>query len=324
MPKIVSFIIPKGGCGKTTTAVNLSAYVAMQGYNVLAIDMDPQGNLTQHFGYDSESLPHTLLDVFIGEKEVSDILLKRSESLHILPNNFRMIKSIREMEKTFTPNYLLRDAIHSIKQNYDFVFIDCPPSLGIFSLNALVASTDIMLVVSPEFFPMRSIKPLYHEYLEIKEKQNLTLNLKGVVLTMTDMRLRHSREIVEIIKKNFGEKLYSTYIRNNVALKEASSYGNSIFEYDPNSPGALDYTLLAEEFLRDFSPATEKKKYYEETFNALPSKERSAIMELVKLKIQSYNKNSLADITEKSVLQQAVIIERNRQIERIFPYRKAK
>lgn len=324
MPKIVSFIIPKGGCGKTTTAVNLSAYLALQGYRVLAVDMDPQGNLTQHFGYDSENVEKTLLQVFLEEKTIDEVILKRSETLHVVPNNFKMIKHHSALEKTYTPNYLLRDALFPIKNNYDYILIDCPPSLGLFSQNALVASTDIMLVVAPEFFPMRSIKPLYLEYLDVKEKHNLTLNLKGVVLTMADMRLRHSREIVGIIKENFGKKLYSSYIRNNVSLKEAASYGNSIFEYDANSSGAMDYTLLAEEFLRDFAPAVEKKRYYEEVFNGLNEKDRANMMVYVKQKIQSYHKYVISEIDDNSLIKQAVIIERNKQIEKFFPFNRAK
>ena len=321
MPKIVSFIIPKGGCGKTTTSVNLAAYISLQGYKVLAVDMDPQGNMTQHFGYDTETLKGTLLDLFLKETEIGNVLLEKNECLHILPNNYNTIKRIGELESDYTPAYLLRDVLYPIKDNYDFIIIDCPPSLGLFSINALATSTDLMLVVAPEFFPMKAIKPLYQEYQEIKEKLNLSLNLKGVVLTMADMRLRHSREVVDIIKSNFKKKLYATYIRNNVALKEASSYGMSIFEYDAKSTGAIDYTLLAEEFLRDFAPAKKKRDYYEDIFQSLSEKEKSEIMELAKTKINSYNKYVISELPERDLIKQAVIIERNKQIETLFPFR---
>lgn len=324
MAKIVSFIIPKGGCGKTTTATNLAAYISTQGYRVLAVDMDPQGNLTQHLGYDTENLDGTLSDLFLKKKKTEEVLLKRDEKLHLLPNNFEIIKHIKEMEGVYTPYYLLRDTLFPIKDNYDFIIVDCPPSLGFFSINALAASTDIMLVVSPEFFPLKSIKPLYYEYQEIREKLNLSLNLKGVLITMADMRLRHARDVVEIIKNNFKEKLYAAYIRNNVALKEAASVGMSIFEYDKNSAGAIDYTIFAEEFLRDFAPAKAKKKYYEEIFGELSDKEKSDILNLAKSRIDSYHKYVISEITERDIVKQAVLIERNKQLEKLFPYRDAK
>ena len=321
MAKIVSFIIPKGGCGKTTTSVNLAAYIGIQGYKVLAVDMDPQGNMTQHLGYDTEALQGTLLNLFLKETDIDNVLLKKDENIHLLPNNYDTIKRIGELESHYTPAYLLRDVLYPIKDNYDFIIIDCPPSLGLFSINALAASTDIMLVVAPEFFPMKAIKPLYQEYQEIKEKLNLSLNLKGVVLTMADMRLRHSREIVEIIRTNFKKKLYSTYIRINVALKEAASYGMSIFEYEPKSSGAIDYTLFAEEFLRDFAPAKKKRDYYEKIFQELKEKERTDILKLAKEKINSYNKFVISELPEREIVKQAVLIERNKQIEKLFPYR---
>lgn len=324
MAKIVSFIIPKGGCGKTTTAANLAAYISAQGYRVLAVDMDPQGNLTQHLGYDTENLDGTLSDLFLKKKKTEEVLLQRDEKLHLLPNNFEIIKHIKEMEGVYTPYYLLRDTLFPIKDKYDFIIVDCPPSLGFFSINALAASTDIMLVVSPEFFPLKSIKPLYYEYQEIKEKLNLSLNLKGVLITMADMRLRHARDVVEIIKNNFKEKLYAAYIRNNVALKEAASVGMSIFEYDQNSAGAIDYTIFAEEFLRDFAPAKAKKKYYEEIFGELSDKEKSDILNLAKNRIDSYHKYVISEISERDIVKQAVLIERNKQIEKLFPYRDAK
>lgn len=324
MAKIVSFIIPKGGCGKTTTATNLAAYISTQGYRVLAVDMDPQGNLTQHLGYDTENLAGTLSDLFLKKKKIEEVLLERDEKLHLLPNNFEIIKHIKEMEGVYTPYYLLRDTLFPIKNNYDFIIVDCPPSLGFFSINALAASTDIMLVVSPEFFPLKSIKPLYFEYQEIREKLNLSLNLKGVLITMADMRLRHARDVVEIIKNNFKEKLYAAYIRNNVALKEAASVGMSIFEYDKNSAGAIDYTIFAEEFLRDFAPAKAKKKYYEEIFGRLSDKEKSDILNLAKSRIDSYHKYVISEITERDIVKQAVLIERNKQLEKLFPYRDAK
>jgi chromosome partitioning protein len=323
MPNIVSIIIPKGGCGKTTTSANLVAYLAMQGYTTLAVDMDPQGNLTQHFGYDTDRFETTIYDLFLNTAQFSDVVLQKNANLHILPNNFRSIRNITRLQETHTPEFLLRDTLYPIQNNYDFIIVDCPPSLGLFTVNALSTSTDIILVVAPEFFPMKSIKPLYDEYLDIREKFNLSLNLKGVLLTMADFRLKHSREVADIIAGNFRDRLYKTYIRNNVALKEAGSYGQSIFEYDANSIGAMDYAMFAEEFLRDFAPAREKKAYYDDVFNALSKKEKDIIWEDAKRRIQLLQKQNTGEMPDKEYIRQAIIIERNRIIESTKPYRLA-
>ncbi len=321
MSQTVSFIIQKGGCGKTTTTVNAASYLSLQGFKVLVIDMDPQGNLTQHFGYDTEGLENSLVHLFLKQKSFDEVVLKRNENLHILPNNIEMTAVELTLYKSLSREYLLRDVLHPINHLYDFILIDCPPNLGILSVNALVASTEFILVVSPEFFPMRAIKPLYETYLMVKSKLNRTLRFKGVLMTMCDFRTRHANEVRKILEKNFPQKLYKSYIRTNVALKEASSLGKSIFEYSPQSPGAFDYQNFVEEFMRDHADVKKKREFYESHFHSLPQHEQQEILQFAKQNLSSYNRTRLDYLDDQPILNQALMIERNRILEKLFPYR---
>lgn len=321
MANIISFIIQKGGCGKTTTTVNTASYLAKQGYRVLTVDMDPQGNLTQHFGYDSDALSNTIMHLFLKKKTFDEVVLKRDENLHVLPNNIETTTIEFVLYKTMSREYLLRDILMPLHNAYDFILIDCPPNLGILSINALVASTEFVMVVSPEFFPMRAIKPLYETFVVVKSKLNHTLRFKGVVMTMCDFRTRHAQEVRAILQKNFPSKLYRAYIRTNVALKEASSQGKSIFEYDPNSSGAFDYQNFVEEFLRDHAPAQQKRAFYNKRFQQLPPGEQQEILYFAKQRLSNYNRSRLDDASEEPVLKEALIIERNKILEKLYPYR---
>lgn len=321
MGQIVSFIIQKGGCGKTTTTANTASYLATEGYKVLAVDMDPQGNLTQHFGFDTDSIENGLMHLFLKKKAFDEVILKRSTNLHILSNNIEMTAVEFTLYKSLSREYLLRDSLSPVSAKYDFILIDCPPNLGILSINALVASTEFILVVSPEFFPMKAIKPLYDTYLMVKNKLNRTLKFKGVLMTMCDFRTRHAQEVRGILEKNFPHKLYKSYIRNNVALKEASSLGKSIFEYDPNSTGAFDYQNFVDEFLRDHEAAQKKKQFYEVRFRKLPPHEQQEILQFARQNLSEYNRNRLDSLENEPILKEALVIERNKILEKLFPYR---
>ncbi len=321
MPQIISFIIQKGGCGKTTTTANTASYLSLQGFRILAIDMDPQGNLTQHFGYDTDHLDATIKDLFQKTKELDEVLIKRNPTLHLLPNNIEMASMEFDMYKTLSREYLLRDVLGPIRQNYDYILIDCPPNLGIFSINALATSTDFVLVVSPEFFPMKAIRPLYNTFLMVRKKLNRSLQFRGVLMTMCDFRTRHSQEVRDILAKNFPSKLYKSYIRNNVTLKEAASVGQSIFEYDPNSMGAFDYQNFAEEFNRDNDVIRKKRDYYDRRFADLSEEEKEEILKFARNNLSSFNRNRLNVLDEEPFLKEAFILERNKIIERLYPYR---
>lgn len=321
MPQIISFIIQKGGCGKTTSTANTASYLADQEFKVLAVDMDPQGNLTQHFGFDTENLDQTLNDLFLNQSTFDKVVLKRNDNLHLLPNNIEMSNAEMTFYKSISKEYILRDTLAPIANYYDFILIDCPPNLGILSINALAASTEFIIVVAPEFFPMKAIKPLYETFLMVKNKLNRSLQFRGVLLTMCDFRTNHANEVWRILKQNFSHKLFRSYIRNNVTLKEASSVGKSIFEYDPKSIGAFDYQNFVEEFIRDHEKTKKKKKYYEETFEQLESDEKNEIIQFAIQNLSNYNRNRLEEIKSNPILKEALTIERNKIIEKLFPYR---
>jgi chromosome partitioning protein len=321
MAQVVSFIIQKGGCGKTTTTVNTASYLAMQGFKVLAVDMDPQGNMTQHFGYDTDLVSPTLTQLFLKEKSFDEVVLKRNENLHVLPNNIEMSAIEFTLYKSFQREYVLRDVLHPVSHLYDFILIDCPPNLGILSVNSLAASKELILVVSPEFFPMRAIKPLYETYRTVKQNLNRTLKFKGVLMTMCDFRTKHAQEVREILQKNFPQSLYRSYIRNNVALKEAGAHGQSIFEYAPQSIGAFDYQNFVEEFIADHESVQKKRSFYEEYFQNLPLKEREEILKFAEQNLSNFMRSRMDNQIDQPVIDQALIIERNRILEKLFPYR---
>lgn len=321
MTQIVSFIIQKGGCGKTTTTANTGGYLSDQGYRVLCVDMDPQGNLTQHFGFDSDALDKTILNIFQESATFDEVVKRKSDTLHVLPNNLETATAELQLYHSLSREFMLRDALMPIIQNYDFILIDCPPALGLFSINALVASTEFVMVVAPEFFPMKAIKPLYQTYRTVKQKLNHTLHFNGVVMTMADFRTNHSQQIYKILKKNFPHKLYDSYVRSNVALKEASSYGQTIFEYAPRSIGAFDYQNFTEEFIRDHHKNVEKRNYYQKTYEALSFNEQKQIMIYTDKNLSQYNKNRLELSPNSKALREAILVERNKILEKLFPYR---
>jgi len=319
--KIVSFVIQKGGCGKTTTTVNIASYLSLQQFKVLCVDMDPQGNLTQHFGYDSEALKATLLQLFLKECPFEQIVLKRNQNLHILPNNLITASAEEQLKKSPNHDYLLRDVLAPVYSQYDYILIDCPPTLGQLSINALAASNEFVLVVSPEFLPMKAIKPLHETFRMVKYHLNHTLQFNGIMMTMCDFRTRHSQEILEILKQNFPHKLYHAFIRNNVSLKEAAAYGQTIFEYNPQSLGAFDYQNLAEEFIRDHHKNLVKQNYYQNKFNSLPKEEQHRIHSIAKSNLSSYVRSNLEKIPGSNVIRESLRIERNKILEKLFPYR---
>ena len=321
MAHVVSFIIQKGGCGKTTTTVNTGGYLSDNGFKVLCVDLDPQGNLTQHFGYENEILEKTLADLMQGTANFDEVVLKRSENLHVIPNNIMAASAELPLFHTMQREYLLRDILAPLQTTYDYILIDCPPTLGLYSINALAASTEFILVVAPEFFPMRAIKPLYDTYKMVKLKLNPTLAYGGVVMTMCDFRTKHSQEIFQILKKNFPTKLYKSFIRNNVTLKEASSYGQTIFEYNPYSVGAFDYMNFTEEFIQDHHKNKKKLDYYQKKFESLKELEQKEILLLGKKQLSTYNKVKIEEMPDKLSLKQALFVERNKILEKLFPYR---
>lgn len=321
MPRIISFIIQKGGCGKTTTTVNTGGYLSLLGIKTLLVDMDPQGNLTQHLGYNPDEIEKTVVSLMKNEASFEETVLKRNEFLHILPNNIISASEEITLHNAYTREYLLRDALYPIMNDYDFILIDCPPNLGLYSINALATSTEILMVVAPEFFPLKAIKPLFETYTMVKNKLNHSLKLGGVLLSMADLRTKHAQQVMGIIQKNFRHLLFNSYIRNNVQLKEAAAEGKTIFEYAPDSIGAQDYKSFVEEFLRDHARIKEKLNYYNQKFEKLTKKEQKEILEFAQKNVNSLVKQRMDENDNSEVVQNALLIERNKILEKLFPYK---
>lgn len=242
---IIAISNNKGGVGKTTSTVNIAAGLQMMGKKVLVIDMDHQAQSTYHLGFDPKKIKHSLFEVLKGEIPYRDILVDR-KGLHILPSN----PALRGVEFLPIPGkeFLLRDALEGIKE-YDFVLIDCPPSLGILTLNALTYSHEIYVPLQVQFLPFHGMYNLFEAVEMVKKRLNKNVEITGVIGTMYSVKKTINREVLDETEKRLPGKLFKTLIRDNVSLQEAPSWGKTIFEYKPDSHGAIDYMNLTEEIL---------------------------------------------------------------------------
>ena len=253
MGKIIAFSNQKGGVGKTTTVLNVADYVARAGKRVLMIDIDPQGNLTSGYGIEKNKLENSLYDLMTGEASFKEVVTRTAyENLDILPCNMDLASL--EVELSSVPNrtLVLAKSLKGHVDDYDFVMIDCPPSLGVLTLNALCACDGVVVPIQSEFFALEGIVKLLQTFELVKKRLNPKLNLLGVVLTMYDARNRLTREVRDEVQRCFPDHLFETVIPRNVRLSEAPSPGKSIIHYDIKSKGADAYLNLAKEVaLRD-------------------------------------------------------------------------
>ncbi len=250
MSKVIAVANQKGGVGKTTTAVNLSSCLAYKGKKVLLLDIDPQGNTTSGLGIDKKGIKKSTYDVLINEVKIEETLMSTPiESLKLCPSNIELAGAEVELVSTISRENKLKYALAEIKDEYDFIIIDCPPSLGLLTLNSLTAANTILVPIQCEYYALEGLSQLMETVKLVQKHLNPSLDVEGVVLTMFDARTNLSIQVVEEVKKHFRNKVYRTIIPRNVRLSEAPSFGLPIILYDPKSKGAECYLELAEEVI---------------------------------------------------------------------------
>jgi len=248
MGRIIAIANQKGGVGKTTTNINLAACLAQLGKKVLTIDSDPQGNTTSGLGIDKNNLKKTFYDMMLGSCRIDEIMQKTPvEGLSLLPANMELAGAEIELIDFVRREYILKKILEDVKYIYDYILIDCPPSLNILTINALTASDTVLVPIQCEYFALEGLSQLMHTIELVQKRLNPLLALEGVVFTMYDSRTNLSMQVVEEVKKVLGKNIYRSIIPRNVRLSEAPSHGLPITLYDEKSKGAEGYVLLAEE-----------------------------------------------------------------------------
>lgn len=250
MGRVIAIANQKGGVGKTTTAINLSACLAEAGQKVLAIDFDPQGNATTGLGLEKEYMEETVYEMMLGECTLEDCLHQEvQENLDVLPSDSNLAGAEIELLDLDKKEFILKEHLDAVRDNYDFIMIDCPPSLSLLTLNALTAADTVLVPIQCEYYALEGLSQVLRTIGLVKKTMNPGLELEGVVFTMYDARTNLSLEVVENVKSNLNETIYKTIIPRNVRLAEAPSHGMPINLYDGKSTGAESYRLLAAEVI---------------------------------------------------------------------------
>ena len=250
MSEVIVVTSGKGGVGKTTTAINLSACLAESGQKVLTVDFDPQGNATSGLGIEKGEIDKTVYDLLVGECDIEECLISNmQENLDLLPSNVDLAGAEIELLEIENKESLLKTYLSKIQNNYDFIIIDCPPSLNLLTINALTAANTVLVPIQCEYYALEGLNQVLKTVNLVKKKLNPSLEMEGVVFTMYDARTNLSLEVVESVKNNLNQNIYKTIIPRNVRLAEAPSHGMPINLYDSRSAGAESYRLLAAEVI---------------------------------------------------------------------------
>ena len=250
MGRVIAVANQKGGVGKSTTAINLSACLAEKGKKVLAIDIDPQGNTTSGLGVDKNNVENTLYELLLGEAEAKDTIVKDVvENVDLIPSNVNLSGAEIELIGVDEKEYIMKKIIDKVRRKYDYIIMDCPPSLNMLTINALTAANSVLVPIQCEYYALEGLSQLIHTIELVKERLNKKLIMEGVVFTMYDARTNLSLQVVENVKDNLQQNIYKTIIPRNVRLAEAPSHGLPINLYDTRSAGAESYRLLAQEGL---------------------------------------------------------------------------
>lgn len=250
MGRIIAVANQKGGVGKTTTSINLSSCLAALGKKVLAIDMDPQGNMTSGLGIDKNEVENTVYELILREVGIEDVICKDAlENLDVLPSNVDLSAAEIELIGVEDKEFIIHNEVEKVRDNYDYIIIDCPPSLNTLTINAMTTADTVLVPIQCEYYALEGLSQLIHTIELVKERLNADLEIEGVVFTMYDARTNLSLQVVENVKDNLNQTIYKTIIPRNIRLAEAPSHGLPINLYDPKSAGAESYMLLAEEVI---------------------------------------------------------------------------
>jgi len=267
MGKIISFTNQKGGVGKTTTCVNLATYLAAFGKKVLLVDLDPQGNATTGVGVDKSEELRTMYDVCLGECEIEESIMQtRIRGLSIIPSNVDLAGAEVDLVQKENREKVMRNALHLVKDKFDYILMDCPPSLGLITVNALTATDSVMIPIQCQFYALEGLSQLMNTVKLVRQYLNPEIQIEGVILTMKDNRSNLSTQVAQEVTSFFGDKVYKVIIPNNIRLAEAPSHGLPIYLYDSKSTGGVAYQDLTKEFLsrnKDKGVLRDKREIFE-------------------------------------------------------------